>query len=179
MKYNKIATIGVLTAFITVSGFIRIPFPVMPLTLAVFSVFFVPMLVGAQLSVAAFALYIALGLVGVPVFATGGGPAYILQPSFGFLLGYMFSSIPNGLISARGKPSFWRNILGGSVALVVLYVIGIVGLWLSLNYAQGKAVTLLNSFKSVLMFIPFDVLKLVVAATIASKLRPALAKLAE
>ena len=33
-------------------------------------------------------VYIVLGLVGLPIFTQGGGPGYIFQPSFGYIIGF-------------------------------------------------------------------------------------------
>ena len=42
----------------------------------------------------------ALGLVGLPIFTAGGGFGYVLQPSFGFLLGL----IPTAAVIGALRP---------------------------------------------------------------------------
>ena len=45
------------------------------------------LLLGARLGALSQALYVGLGLVGLPIFAAGGGFSYVFNPTFGFLLG--------------------------------------------------------------------------------------------
>jgi biotin transport system substrate-specific component len=131
----------------------------------------IPMLVGAKYGFGALALYLALGLAGLPVFAGGGGLAYVVRPSFGFLVGFAVGAIPCGIIS-RIRESFWAYLLGGLVALVVIEFIGGLYFWWIMNFIQDKPLTLVNSvFISVLPFVPMDLIKLVLAALIAVRLR--------
>ncbi len=174
MNSQKLAITGVLTALIAVSAFMRIPLPFIPFTMQMFVVLLAPMLVGLRYSFAAIALYTALGLAGLPIFANGGGPAYVLQPSFGFLIGFLLSTIPNGLLS-RGRSGYLRLFLAGLAALAVIEVIGGLGFWLSLNLVQGKEVSLYKA--ATLAVIPFiipDTIKLAAAALIARRVKPML-----
>ncbi|MDR0454728.1 MAG: biotin transporter BioY [Deferribacteraceae bacterium] len=174
MNSQKIAITGVLTSLFAVSAFIRIPTPFVPLTMQTFVVLLAPMLVGAKYSFAAVALYIALGLAGLPIFANGGGPAYIFQPTFGFLIGFLLSTIPCGLLS-RNKNGFLPLFLSGMIASVIIHLAGGIGFWLSMNLAQGKDVSLYKA--ATLAVVPFIVpnfIKLTAAVFIARRLKPAL-----
>ena len=171
MKARNIAMTGVLVALFAVSAFIRIPMPAMPFTLQVLVILLAPMLMGAKVSFAAVALYIVLGLAGLPVFASGGGPAYVLVPSFGFLIGFMFSTIPNGLIAGKSAGLF-RNFAAGLSGFVVYELVGCLGFWLNMQYVQGKEMSLgMAAALSVIPYAPVDLLKLVLAALIASVLK--------
>ncbi len=44
---------------------------------------------GLQTGIYQWGVYLLIGLAGVPIFARGGGPAYLLRPTFGFLLGFL------------------------------------------------------------------------------------------
>ena len=179
MNSQKIAITGLLTALVAVSAFMRIPTPFMPLTMQVFVVLLAPMLVGAKYSFAAVAMYIVIGLAGFPIFANGGGPAYVLQPTFGFLIGFLMSTIPCGLLS-RNKNGYLSLFLSGLAALVTLHLFGGIGFWLSLNLVQGKEVSLYKA--ATLAVIPFiipDMIKLAVAALTAYKVKPALRSIAK
>ncbi|MDR2884445.1 MAG: biotin transporter BioY [Deferribacteraceae bacterium] len=171
MTKHNTALIGVFTALIAVSAFIRIPTPIMPLSMQIFMMILTPMLIGARSSFLAILLYIFLGLIGLPVFVSGGGPAYVLQPSFGFLIGYLVSSIPNGLIAAKiGK--LWGYYASGMVAIIIIYLFGITVFWLNMNHVQGKEMSLPVSVAVVASpFIVSDLIKLAAAGLIAAKLR--------
>lgn len=171
MHADKIAFTGVLTALITVSAFIRIPTPVMPFTLQVLIVLLAPMIAGLRCSFAAIFIYIVLGLVGFPVFATGGGPAYVLMPSFGFLIGFLLSTIPSAFIIG-GKNSFLRNTAGGFAGFITIHAVGGIGFWLNMMYIQHKDISLAAAFAvSVLPFLLPDLIKLVIAAAISTKVK--------
>ncbi|MDR2869948.1 MAG: biotin transporter BioY [Deferribacteraceae bacterium] len=171
-KARDVAMIGVLIAVCSVSGMIRIPIPaVMPVTLQVLVILLAPMLVGVKVSFAAITLYTILGLIGLPVFASGGGPAYVLVPSFGFLIGFMLSTIPNGLIAGKST-NFVRNLIAGATGFIVYEFFGWLGFWLNMNHVQGKAISPEAALAmAVLPFVLVDLVKLVLAAGIASALK--------
>ena len=82
---------GLFTALIAAGAFIKITIPVQPVpmhfTLQFFFVLLSALLLGARRSLACVAAYLAIGLCGIPVFATGGGLSYLLKPTFGFQIG--------------------------------------------------------------------------------------------
>ena len=167
--YN-LAIVGVLTALIAASAFMRIPLPVMPLTLQVFMVLIAPMVFGVKISFAAVFLYLVIGLAGFPVFSAGGGPAYVLHLSFGYLVGFLLSTIPCGLIASRGGMLFM--FIGGFLGLFVLEFFGTIGLWLNLHFYQGKDVPLYTVFKVYALpyYLP-DFVKLLLAVPLAHKIK--------
>ena len=65
-------------------------------------------------------VYVALGLLGLPIFAVGGGPGYLLQPSFGFLLGLIPAAWVAGRLS-RGETALGTGLacLAGTVLAVL------------------------------------------------------------
>src|SRR3712207_2857288 len=74
---------------ITVGAFIRIPLPNCPFTLQILFTTLAGIILGSRLGAVSVGIYIILGLIGVPVFTSGGGPGYILHPTFGYLVGFM------------------------------------------------------------------------------------------
>ena len=46
-------------------------------------------------------LYVFMGLLGLPVFINGGGPTYIAQPFFGYLLGMILSAFVTGILTEK------------------------------------------------------------------------------
>ena len=81
---------GLFTALIGVGAFLKITIPVQPVpmhfTLQFFFVLLAALLLGSKRAFASVLTYLVIGLCGIPVFATGGGPAYLLKPTFGFLI---------------------------------------------------------------------------------------------
>lgn len=71
------------------------------------------------------AVYCFSGLVGLPVFAAGGGIAYVLKPSFGYILGFIASAMTAGLIAGKPDLPAWRYIVAALAAFFADYAVGI------------------------------------------------------
>ena len=103
----EIAVNGLFTALIAVGAFIKISIPVQPFpmnfTLQFFFVLLAGLLLGGKQAFFCVLTYLAVGLAGVPVFAAGGGPAYLLRPTFGFLLGFAAAAWVTGTVYSRFK----------------------------------------------------------------------------
>ncbi len=115
--------------------------------------------------------YLLLGLIGLPVFSSPpyGGPAYILVPSFGFLLGFP----PAAWIQSRliKKATMTNFILAGLVGIIIYYIIGLPYMYLILNFYLKNSIDILKVIQ--IGFIPFitlDLAKMAVAALLARKL---------
>lgn len=116
------------------------------------------------------ATYIALGLAGVPLFALGGGPLYVLSPTFGYVAGFLLGTVVAGWIIPTGALSLKRGLVAGLTQLLIIYTAGV--LWLSLWYSLVKGLSILQSFivavaTGVAPFIVWDIVKLIVALHLA------------
>ena len=85
----NLVTVVIGSLLLTLSAKISVPVLPVPVSLATFAVAALAAGFGWRIGVATVALYIAQGLAGLPVFTFGGGWAYIMSPSFGFILGYL------------------------------------------------------------------------------------------
>lgn len=82
-------------------------------------------LLGTKLATVSVIVYLSIGLVGVPVFAAGGGPAYIFRPGFGFLLGFVLAAFVIGTITEKvGKNHKGMFLMASVAGLVTYYTIG-------------------------------------------------------
>jgi biotin transport system substrate-specific component len=172
----QLAMVGLFTAFLIVSAFIRIPMPIgVPFTGQTLAVLLAPMVLGPRYGFAVTALYFILGLF-FPIYANGGGPGYYLTPSFGFLIGFMACAVPVGIISR--KNTLVALIIAGFVGDVIIYLFGWAYFWGLMNFVQDKEVTLLRSAMLVVVpFIPTGILKMVLAALVAWKLKKIIPRL--
>ena len=83
MTAVRMALCSLFTALIAIGAFLQIPLPNFDyFTLQFFFVLMAGMLLGARLGALSAALYVLIGLLGIPVFAAGGGISYVLRPSF-------------------------------------------------------------------------------------------------
>ena len=100
---------------LSVSSKVSIPFYPVPMTLQTFVVYFI----AASMGVVGFystIAYVFLGLLGLPIFATGGGVSYFFSPTFGFLYGMIFASF---IISYLSKNIFNKKILKITFAVFI------------------------------------------------------------
>lgn len=161
-KTKAMARCALFIALMAVGSFIRIPTPLGAITLQAQVALLAGAVLGAGWGFTAIALYIVLGLVGAPVFAGGGGFAYVLQPTFGFLLGFALSALFVGGVLRLGvktnKPSAKRIALALFVGLLVLYVVG----WLygvaTLTLHLNTSITLKAYGLYLLVLFPKDIL---------------------
>ena len=123
--------------------------------------------------VGSIAVYVLLGLIGVPVFTQGGGLGYLLKPSFGYLIGFILDSwIAGRIAEAVPNPSFKRMLAGAFAGLAVVYLCGMVYVYVLCNFVISKPM----GFKTLviycfLIFVPSDSLWNVIASLVAKRLR--------
>ncbi len=152
------------TALLCVLSLVRIPAPV-PFTLTLFGVFFTLFFLGGTGGTLATALYLLLGLFGLPVFSQGGGPSAFLSPTGGYLVGLFALSLFYLLFTLR-RPSRRCALLGATLGLLLCYGIGAVWYWL-----YTKTGLLFSLWVGVAPFVLFDALKLALAYFAAKRLR--------
>jgi len=135
-----------------------------PVTLQNFGVLLVGMALGRKRGLAALALYLAEGAMGLPVFNPLGlgGIAQILGPTGGYLMAYPFVAYLAGLIMERGEKTFLRGITAGFLAEILLFVGG-----LSWLYALTHSLTLAMKY-GLYWFVIAEVLKIASAAGIVA-----------
>lgn len=122
-RTNTAVAVGVLAALFGVAAFITIPFPFMPLSLQCFAVALGALVFGAKTAVAAVAVYIATGAVGLPVFAGAQGGAQVLfGPTGGFIWGFVLLALCCG--AAKGKNRA-KSVLFVLLGLAVCYAAGV------------------------------------------------------
>ena len=82
-------------------------------------------------------IYILVGLMGVPIFALGGGPGYVLHPSFGYLLGFIPGAYVIGRLVEKREPLTRPFLLAALLAgTMVIYLLGVPVLYLNLNFIK-------------------------------------------
>lgn len=117
-----------------------------PITGQTAGVILVGAALGARRGAASLAAYAAVGLAGLPVFAGPlAGPAYVLAPSFGFVLGFIPAAYLAGWFAERAwdrKPL--RAFLGFALASIVPFLIGVPYLALILATVLGQQITLVS-----------------------------------
>lgn len=174
MKIKDIIFTAMFTALIAVGAFIKIPVPVCPFTMQVFFSTLAGLFLGSKKGALSVLCYIVLGLMGIPVFASGGGPGYIFQPTFGYLLGFLAGTYVTGLIAYKSeKPTFKRLLAAGLAGLAIIYGLGMIYYYLIMTFYVGTGIALGTLFLyCFLMTIPGDIVSCILAAVIGKRLIP-------
>lgn len=126
---------GLFSALIAVGAFIKIPVPAVPFTLQFLFTTLAGLLLGPRLGSLSVGVYIVIGLLGIPVFTNGGGFGYILQPTFGYLIGFYVGTYATGAIAATFRQSSFRRLLVANfVGLLLVYLIGMLYYYVVANF---------------------------------------------
>ena len=167
MKTRTLILTALFAALTAVGAFLKIPFPLAAITLQFFFTAMAGTLLGRKYGALSQAVYVLLGLVGVPIFALGGGFSYIFQPTFGFLLGLIPAAWVIGSIAKRPL-TFWRSVIAMLAGLAVLYAIGVPYMALIANGYLGKGLTFWQVLKNgMLIYLPGDLLKIAAGSALS------------
>ena len=115
------------TGLLAISSKIQTPFTLVPATMQTFIVLFLGMVLGRRLAAATVILYLIQGSIGLPVFAKGAGFAYLIGPTGGYLMGFIFTAFFAGMIKIKSDPIVIFFCLLFSVSAA--YIFGLLGLW--------------------------------------------------
>lgn len=156
---------------------IPLPFTPVPITLQTFAVLLAGVALGAHYGGLSQALYVGLGVSGVPWF-TGwaGGAGHLAGPTGGYLIGFVLAAAVVGWTLDR-YPRARRGLPLLGILLVanfgVIHLLGLaqLGLWLTLIDGSGLTVVELLKLGSI-PFIPGDLVKLLGVAALVRVARP-------
>lgn len=177
LSIRELTAGGLFAALIAVGAFIKITLPTEPIpmhfTLQWFFVLLAGLLLNRRLAGASVSVYLLIGLVGVPIFASGGGPSYLLRPTFGYLLGFAAAAyIMAWMCEWFRTLKFMKLFLISMVGLLVYYGVGMIYYFVVCRFLIFQEVTwrilLVNCF---LLTVEADFALCVAAVGVAVKLR--------
>jgi len=105
----KIASTALICALTCAGGFIKIPLPMLDITLQTFFACMAGLFLGKKWGALSQAIYMLLGLIGIPIFSRGGGITYVFMPSFGFILGFILCAFICGILRDRLFKDFYLD----------------------------------------------------------------------
>lgn len=168
-KTLRIVMAGVFAAIIAVLTLITIPTPWgVPFTLQTFIIALCGYICGAKWGTVSVAVYVAVGLVGAPVFAGfKGGFGVLMGPTGGYIIGFITMVFLCGLNSEKLYMRAVFSLLG----LLSCHLLG------SLWFAFVTSTSILEAFAiASLPYILKDVISVVCAFVIAKPLNAALTR---
>lgn len=172
MKNSKavfITQTALFTALIVVCSWISIPATV-SFTLQTFAVCFVSAIGGFKSGALSVLTYILLGIVGVPVFSNfKGGASAIAGPTGGYIVGFIFTAVIVGLVADKFGRKFWVSVISMVLGVVVCYIFGTAWFYILTNNINQQAMSIGAVLGvCVVPFLPFDALKIALAAWLAN-----------
>ena len=185
IKARRLVLCGFFAALMAVGAFIKIMIPLgiwqVTFSLQIFFALLSGMLLGSRAGFTSVAVYLIIGLTGVPIFAHGGGLTYIMKPTFGFLIGFAAAAFITGrLLEGLGTKSLGKLLFAGVIGVFAYYVCGLVYYYIMFNYVltggQAIGVIELISVWFLSTVIP-DIILSVLAAIVAKRLMPRLREL--
>ncbi|HWC21706.1 MAG TPA: biotin transporter BioY [Flexivirga sp.] len=158
-----LVSMGVLFLALSAQVAIPLPFTPVPLTGQTFAALLVGGAYGAARSVSTLLAYLAVGVVGLPVFADGAhGMTTLLSATGGYLVGMVLAA---GIVGAAAEHGWDKALLSSIAAMfagtAVIYIIGAGWLATALAVGPGEAFDL-----GVQPFVVGDLLKLALAGAV-------------
>ena len=136
---------------------IKLEIGAVPITMQTFAVLLSGALLGSRRGALSQLTYLSMGLSGIPWFSRGGGIGYLLSPTFGYILGFVFAAFFVGWLCEKG---FDRDIRTAVFAMfagsIIIYVPGL--FWLAKLIGFGKVLAV-----GLYPFIFGDLLKILLA----------------
>ena len=182
-RKNLIVTLTLSALFCTlicVGSFIRFPMPnMMPITLQTFFVLLTGLVLPVKASTLAITTYIALGLIGLPIFSGGGGLGYILMPNFGFIIGFFIATVIISVVTQKFKYSkLWEYIIISLFGIAVIYIIGVLYFTFITNVYNNNDYSWVWFIQTVFLpFLPKEIICIILASISAYKIRPYIIKI--
>ncbi len=175
-KTKQYVLCAMFAALIGIGAFIKLPIFVVPFTLQFLFVNLAALLLGRKYGGLAVVIYLMVGLIGIPVFTKGGGPSYIFQPTFGYLIGFAVGAFVAGHLVDTFKVLTIKNLLLASFTnLGIVYAFGLVYYYVIANYyldsSMGVWALLWYCFA---VTVPGDIMWCFVSASLAKRVKMAI-----
>lgn len=154
-----------------------LPFTPVPITGQTFAVLLAGVVLGRWWGGISQALYVLLGVIGLPLFANwGSGPSALIGPTGGYLMGFILAALFVGHISDRYKKSRKFLPMLGVMAIgnfILIYIPGLLVLGIWMYYSTGRFPSILALFfMGAIPFIVGDLIKLLAGAGVAKLVTP-------
>jgi biotin transport system substrate-specific component len=164
---------GMFAAILCVMAQITIPIQPIPFSLSIFALFLIGALLQPRYAFLAALIYLLLGAFGVPVFAGfKGGLTHLTGPTGGYLMAYPLMTLVTSLFHQLGKKHRIISLsIGMTISLFLCYLIGT--LWFT--FITGKTLYVALTL-CVFPFVPFDIVKIILAVSVSLLIRKALIK---
>ena len=148
------------TILLAISAKIQLPFWPVPMTMQTFVIFLIGMTYSVRLSFITVSTYLFEGALGLPVFASGGGIAYLVGPTSGYLYGMIISSVVISYLANLGfSKTYFKTCISLLIGSFIIFLFGILYLGSIIGYEKAIIAGLLP-------FIPSELFKIALAVSL-------------
>ena len=158
--FQNISLMLIGTLILAFSSKVQVPFWPVPMTMQTFVIFLIGMTYGVRLSFATVTLYLLEGAAGLPVFASGGGIAYLTGPTAGYLYGMTIAAGIVGYLAEKNfNDSYIKSLISLLIATSIIFIVGVGYLGSVIGYEKALAGGLYP-------FLPSELFKIALAVAI-------------
>jgi len=175
-KTKKLVLSGIFTALTAIGAFIKVPINPVPINLQTFFVLLAGNVLGAYYGSLSQLAYLVIGLIGLPVFAQGGGPMYILKPTFGYLaafpiaagiVGFLMEQIKSKPYLGFGDTNIILLMMVNLIGVIIILTFGVAYLYVNLNYIVGESILFTEAISiGALLFLPGEIIKIILISVV-------------
>ena len=163
----QMAVTALMAAVMCVLGPLTVPIGAVPISLANFVICLTAWLLGPKFGTLSVAVYLCIGLIGVPVFSGyGAGLAKLAGPTGGYLVGYLLLALSGGLFIEKSNGNPVVSGIGLVLGDAACYVLGTAWFVFQMQCELGYALSV-----CVYPFIALDLAKIVVSCVVGALLR--------
>lgn len=163
----QMAVTALMAAVMCVFGPLTVPIGAVPISLANFVICLTAWLLGPKFGTLSVAVYLCIGLIGVPVFSGyGAGLAKLAGPTGGYLVGYLLLALIGGLFIEKSNGNPVVSGIGLVLGDAACYVLGTAWFVFQMQCELGYALSV-----CVYPFIALDLAKIVVSCVVGALLR--------
>ena len=171
LKGKYLALCGLFIALLIISAKIQIPISIVPLTLQTAVLFLCILTLPNFYPLLAVGAYLAVGLLGLPVFSSGGGLSYIYQPTFGYLLGFLAVALFKSLFVKNTTINYAKLLIIDLFAIFLIHLLGSVYSYFIYSTVLNNPLSYLECFIfSSLIFLPSDLIWAFIVPLIAKRI---------
>lgn len=163
----QMAVTALMAAVMCVLGPLTVPIGAVPISLENFVICLTAWLLGPKFGTLSVAVYLCIGLIGVPVFSGyGAGLAKLAGPTGGYLVGYLLLALIGGLFIEKSNGNPVVSGIGLVLGDAACYVLGTAWFVFQMQCELGYALSV-----CVYPFIALDLAKIVVSCVVGALLR--------
>ena len=150
---------AIMAALMCILGPMSIPIGAVPISFTNLVIYLTVYLLGAKKGCISYLIYMLLGVAGLPVFSGyTGGIAKLAGPTGGYLVGFILLALISGIVLEKTNRNIVWSFVGMVAGTAIAYLFGTVWFVIQAQCTVGYALSV-----CVMPFIPFDLLKMVIA----------------